>query len=174
VTAEARIKRHDAPDQNDPATVLALIGWIDNKLSAATSALYRERFGIGITERRVLLELTRNNDLGITRLCEIIGADKSSISRAVNQLEKLGLVETQISQRDKRNKIVGATAQGMRLTRRINQVSDLRDAFLNDFFTKDEAITLRALLVRLHENVPAIVAYRPNLSDFASSQPRPR
>ena len=142
-------------------SVPALIAWIDNKLTSATSAIYRDRYGIGVNGRRILLELSRQNDVSIGNLSEIIGTDKGTISRTTTQLEYLKLVEVHVNQRDKRLKVIGITAKGRALTKRINKLAGKRDDYLNGLFTKEELVQLTALLTRLHEHTPMIARYNP-------------
>lgn len=65
---------------------------VNNALSRGASALYRERFGIGITDWRVISMLAIEPGITAARVCEVVKLDKAATSRSLKTLEDLGLL----------------------------------------------------------------------------------
>lgn len=107
----------DAPRISSPTTVRDgttildidhyapfLVNAIGNAWQRKTSAIYRDRFGLSISEWRVLSML--NIEPGITafRICEVIKMDKASVSRSLKLLSSLGLLTYEASPTDVRRR----------------------------------------------------------------------
>lgn len=148
--------------QGEEISAHALITRIETKLSKATSAIYRRRFGIGISERRVLGELSKGQDLSLKRLCDMIGSDKATISRAVKALEKQGLIEAHVNQRDNRLKLIGITKKGRVLEKQVSALAQKRREQFAGTFGPGEYQQLITLLSKLHDNVQVISRYEPD------------
>jgi DNA-binding MarR family transcriptional regulator len=73
-------------------SVSVLLNFLGNKLTASGSAAYRARFGINITEFRVLAMLAVEPDILGQRFTEVIGIDPGATSRTLKALETRGLV----------------------------------------------------------------------------------
>ena len=73
---------------------VAYLTWIANKMSSSASALYRKRFGVGITDWRIMALLAVKSWIPAGRISEVIGFDKAVISRSVAFMQERGLVET--------------------------------------------------------------------------------
>jgi len=149
-------------NRGDEISAHALITRIETKLSKATSAIYRRRFGIGISERRVLSELSKGQDLSLKRLCDIIGSDKATISRAVKALESLSLIEVHVNLRDNRLKLIGITKKGRTLEKRVSALARKRREHFAGTFRPGEYEQLLTLLGKLYENVQTISRYDPD------------
>lgn len=143
-------------------SIPALISWINSKLSTASSAIYRERFGVGVTERRILFQLSIENDISVKRITDAVGTDKGTISRAVAKLESLDLLKVHNNQRDARMRVVGSTRKGRAMLRRMNALSAKRVEFLTSIFSDEEHEQLVEMLQRLLAHIPAAAAYKPS------------
>lgn len=93
-----------------------------NRLAAEVSerlaVIYADRFGIDIPQWRVLAALSA----GSYTAQDIVASTrthKSTISRAVQQLEERGLVERDVSSSDKRAYVLKLTAEGRKLFRQL-------------------------------------------------------
>jgi len=77
--------------------VPGLLLWLSNKVSSSASAIYHEKFGIGVTEWRVLAYFKIYPWSTASRACELMGLDKGAVSRSIGTL-----VEVNISNRDRK------------------------------------------------------------------------
>ena len=73
--------------------------------------------GLGVSEFRVLhqLDTAPGNSLSRVSLAELVGLTASGITRLLNPMEKIGLVEKQANQRDARISLVKLSASGKQL-----------------------------------------------------------
>ena len=134
----------------------ALLTFLANKLTVGANALYRERFGVGITEWRVMALLAIEAPIPAARICQVIGLDKAPVSRTLASLEAAGLVRVKLDGADARRRPVALTATGRRLHDRIIKLALEREVRLLECLSPAERATLLALLNRLHCNLPAI------------------
>lgn len=132
----------------------ALLTFLANKLTVGANALYRERFGVGITEWRVMALLAIEAPIPAARICQVIGLDKAPVSRTLAALEAAGLVRVKLDGSDARRRPVALTPAGRRLHDRIIRVALEREARLLECLAPAERHTLLALLNRLHANLP--------------------
>ena len=95
-----------------------------NQLSTTTSALHKKLdrtlgalHGLGISEFRVLNQLNQipNNTATRIELANCIGLTASGITRLLNPMEKIGLVEKQANKRDARTSLVKLSRSGQKL-----------------------------------------------------------
>ena len=134
----------------------ALLTFLANKLTVGANALYRERFGIGVTEWRVMALLAIEAPITAARICQVIGLDKAPVSRCLAALEEAGLVRVKLDGSDARRRPVALTAAGRRLHDRIIKVALAREKRLLDCLSANERSTLLGLLNRLHVNLAAV------------------
>lgn len=90
-----------------------------NKLTAHSSNVLRSRYGIGAIEWRMLVMLTLESNISAARVSEVVGIDKSAVSRALSGLLESGLVAARQSPRDPRRKTWKLTRKGQTLHDRI-------------------------------------------------------
>lgn len=93
-------------------------------LTAATNSINKnlDRYlgalhGLGVSEFRVLhqLNIAPDNSLSRVSLAELVGLTASGITRLLNPMEKIGLVEKQANQRDARISLVKLSGSGKQL-----------------------------------------------------------
>ena len=99
---QARAARPAAPAKDGRARqvldldryVPALITFIANKLSRGATVVYQKRFGVNVTEWRILSLLAIEPEISAARICHVIGFDKGPVSRtlAAWSLSKLGVL----------------------------------------------------------------------------------
>ena len=75
--------------------VPALITFIANKLSHSATVVYQKRFGVNVTEWRILSLLAIEPEISAARICHVIGFDKGPVSRTLAGMEERGLVSDQ-------------------------------------------------------------------------------
>lgn len=91
------------------------------EISVRLASLYSERFGLDIPQWRVLATLAA----GSCTAQDIVASTrthKSTISRAVQQLEDRALIERDVSGHDKRALVLRLTTAGRKLFRQIQPV----------------------------------------------------
>lgn len=82
----------------------SFLSTINNALSRGASQIYREKFGVGIVEWRVMSMLAIEPNIPAVRIGEVICTDKGQVSRALLKLSELELVESEIVSADIRKK----------------------------------------------------------------------
>ena len=122
---------------------------VSNHISQTIAAAYAERFGIGITEWRVLAVLGRYPELSASDVAERTAMDKVAVSRAVASLLKAGLIEREVHDSDRRRSVLRLSGEGDRV---YDQVAPMALAYERELlagFSAEERATLDRLLTRL-------------------------
>ncbi|MEX0730762.1 MAG: MarR family transcriptional regulator [Aquisalimonadaceae bacterium] len=133
----------------------ALLTWVANKLGRGASAEYRSKFGVGVTEWRVIALLAIEPEISANRIVEVIGLNKGATSRSLRMLESRGLVSIRASGNG-RNNINALTEAGRQLHDRILPVALAREQRLVGCLSQDELNQLIATLHRLHASLPKV------------------
>ena len=94
--------------------VPALITFIANKLSRSATVVYQRRFGVNVTEWRILSLLAIEPEISAARICHVIGFDKGPVSRACARLEEQGLLRRAADKSDARATLLTLTPSGKR------------------------------------------------------------
>jgi len=134
----------------------ALIGMIYNRLSASASGLYRSRFGVGISEWRVVGLLAAQPGLAAWRVSEITGMDKAAVSRAVASLDAAGLLDHDVLETDGRRKTWRLSARGHRLHEQILDLALAREKILMSGISRREIEKFNAIARRMLANLPLL------------------
>lgn len=130
--------------------VPAVLVWVSNQVANSASRLYRQEFGIGITDWRVLVYIEIYPWSTGAEASNFIGLDKGAVSRSVAHLLELGLLK---SKSDGLRKIKYATsAAGKKLYQRILKTALAREEALLTGFSPSERELLLQFLHRLLEN----------------------
>ena len=148
-------------DPTEPELVLdryvpGLLLWLSNKLSSGASQLYRERFGLGVTDWRVLAYLGVHASGTAAQICHLIGLDKAAVSRSLALLEQRGLIRARPA--GGRNTDLTLTAAGRRQYQAILPLALQREAALLDGIDDAERDTLIRLCHRMLGNLDAVDA----------------
>ena len=101
-----------------------------------------------------ILTVLFDNDgkLTMRQIGELVGKDKSTITSLVNKLVKLGYVEKQKSEKDKRVTFVLITQKGRNIEEKFNGISkQVLETAYKDFTLKEKKELLR-LLKKLNNN----------------------
>jgi DNA-binding MarR family transcriptional regulator len=113
------------------------------EVSERLSRIYAERFDLDIPQWRILANLASRGQTTAQDIARFTLSHKSTISRAVQQLEDRGLIARAVSDADKRSFALNLTAEGKRLFRHLlPQVL----AFERDLMAEMTDIEGRALL----------------------------
>ena len=105
----------------------SFLSTINNALSRGASQKYREQFGVGIVEWRVISMLAIEPNIPAMRIGEVICTDKGQISRALLKLSELELVESEIVSADIRKKNWWLNDGGLAMRARILKIAIERE-----------------------------------------------
>ncbi|MVW84791.1 MarR family transcriptional regulator [Pseudomonas sp. PB101] len=141
--------------------VPGLLNFLSNKLSAGASKCYRKHFGVGVVEWRMLSMLAVENGITANRICQVIGLDKSAVSRSLQQLEEANYVTTAVDARDARRYTVSLTSEGKALHDQIFLAAMERERRLLADLSPEEVSTLTDLLGRMHRRIEYVNGYEP-------------
>ena len=122
---------------------------VSNHISQTIAAIYQERFGLSITEWRVLAVLGRYPGLSANGVAGRTAMDKVAVSRAVASLLKGGLIEREVHDSDRRRSVLRLSGEGDRV---YDQVAPMALAYERELlagFSAEERATLDRLLTRL-------------------------
>lgn len=132
------------------ATIIAIFS---NRVSRAASRFYRERYGIGVVEWRVLMFIGRTNATSANRICSETDLDKGAVSRSLNVLARMGVVSVKADGADSRRHNVTLTAKGRALHDRIVPVALERQRDLIGDLSPGEVDTLKDIICRMQARV---------------------
>ena len=163
--SKTRNSRPAAPGKPDNGQVLdldryvpALITFIANKLSRSATVLYQKRFGVNVTEWRILALLAIEPAISAARICHVIGYDKGPVSRTLAMMEERGLVTIRPDKRDGRTHAISLAPKGQATHDQVIALALERERRLLSCLRSDEREALINLLVRIHGNLDAVTA----------------
>lgn len=93
------------------------------RLSAGMAQRYREEFGIGVAEWRVLVHIADAGAVSIREIHERVHLDKSKASRAATRLEAAGYVLKEINESDRRLIVLTLTDDGRTLMEQLTTIA---------------------------------------------------
>lgn len=139
--------------QDDPFVLEAFIPFKLAVLSETVSKLiardYSDRFGITISEWRVLALVGQYDEVRAQTVVEKTPMDKVAVSRAVSALVQKGLLEKRKSPTDKRSALLHLSKRGEAITRDIQQAALSHDREVLSVLDAHERAALSDLLDRL-------------------------
>jgi DNA-binding MarR family transcriptional regulator len=124
---------------------------LSNRISHAISGIYSDRFGLGVTEWRVMAVLGRFPGLSANEVAERTAMDKVAVSRAVAKLIDSGRLDRQIHGNDRRRSVLTLSEEGYRIYDAVAPTALAFEARLLEEFDADD----RALLFRLLDRLDA-------------------
>ena len=136
--------------------VPALITFIANKLSRGATVVYQKRFGVNVTEWRILSLLAIEPEISAARICHVIGFDKGPVSRTLAAMQERGLVAIKADQEDARTYSISLTSKGFATHDQVIVVALERERRLLSCLNKGEREVLIELLRRVHGNLDAV------------------
>jgi DNA-binding MarR family transcriptional regulator len=136
--------------------VPALITFIANKLSRSATVLYQKRFGVNVTEWRILVLLAIEPGIPASRICHVIGFDKGPVSRTLSLMQEQGLVTIKADPNDGRSHSIAMTPKGRAIHDQIMVVALERERRLLGCLDGEEREVLIGLLGRVHGNLAAV------------------
>jgi DNA-binding MarR family transcriptional regulator len=132
-----------------------LVMVVASKFASGSSRLYRQHFGLGTTEWRIMALLAVESWITPQRVCQVIGFDKAAVSRSVRVLSERGWVAVRPNRANARSFQVTLTDAGRRLHDRIIRVALERERRLLSSLAPQEVEQLRNMLNRMHRSIAA-------------------
>lgn len=105
--------------------------------------------------------LAVEDNISANRMVQVIGLDKSAISRALQSLERDGYVSTQVDAKDARRYIVSLTKPGRALHDRVLVTALERERLLLGNLDEQEIETLIGFLHRMTAQLDQVNAVEP-------------
>ena len=118
---------------------------LSNRVSSAIAREYSQRFGLGVTQWRVIALLGRYPDLSANEVAQRTAMDKVAVSRAVASLVAAARVQRTVHDDDRRRSVLRLSEAGYRI---FDQVAPLALAFEQRVLEGMDAAE-RTLLFRL-------------------------
>jgi DNA-binding MarR family transcriptional regulator len=81
--------------------------------------------GVTLTQCHTLLELDHHDNISLKELSQKLGLDKSTLSRIVEGLVNLGLVDREVPKNNRRTIKIKLTKQGISVCNKINTANNL-------------------------------------------------
>ena len=122
---------------------------LSNRISQTIADLYAERFGIGVTEWRVIAVLGRFSGLSANEVAERTAMDKVAVSRAVARLLERGLIERDTHGDDRRRSMLALSPAGRQVYETVAPLVNEMEQRLMSVFSAEEQQVLEKLIDRL-------------------------
>ena len=112
--------------------------------------------GISLAQCHTLLEIEKNSEISVSDLAMNLSLDKSTVSRTVDGLVNIGMVDRVIPKENRRKAMINLTDNGTQVCTTINYTNDsyIRDV-LKDF-TDEERDEFLRLFEKLTCNMAAL------------------
>lgn len=122
---------------------------LSNRISQDIARLYADRFGLGITEWRVLAVLGRYPGLSASQLAERTAMDKVAVSRAVASLLAAGRLTRDTHGDDRRRSVLELSEEGQRVYAEVAPAAIAYERRLLSCLDPDDQAALSRLLQQL-------------------------
>jgi DNA-binding MarR family transcriptional regulator len=122
---------------------------LSNRISQTIASAYAERFGIGITEWRVIAVLGRYSGLSANGVAGRTAMDKVAVSRALARLLERGLLQREPHGDDRRRSVLELSEAGYRVYDEVVPIALGYERALLAPLDGDERATLDRLLAKL-------------------------
>jgi len=137
-------------------SVVVLLNFLSNRLTASGSAIYRAKFGLSIMEFRLLVMLASEPDIPPARICEVMGLDMGAVSRGLRALQERKLVLNRSDARHPSYRLWSLTVAGARLQDEAVLVALERDSILLEDIAEQERDLLISILRRMLARVDGL------------------
>ncbi len=102
--------------------------------------------GVSLAQCHTLLEIEKKNEISISELASNLSLDKSTVSRTVDGLVNINLVDRVIPENNRRKAILNLTENGRQICSTINYTNDnYINRILTDFTVEEREEFLRLL-----------------------------
>ena len=122
---------------------------LSNRVSQTIADLYQKRFGLAITEWRVMAVLGRFPDLSANEVADRTAMDKVAVSRAVARLLERELLRRETHGDDRRRSVLTLTEAGHSVYDEVAPMTLACERRLLDPLSEDERVLLARLIDKL-------------------------
>lgn len=129
----------------------AYLGLVASAHTWGGSRIYSERFGITAPDFAILSTLSNYPGAQATDIVEIVGLDKSVVSRRIQRLAAKGLVQADT---ESGKRLLFLTRKGADVHNKVLPVALDRSERMLTGFTEEEKRDVRDYLRRMFENIP--------------------
>ncbi|MBZ8132988.1 MarR family winged helix-turn-helix transcriptional regulator [Afifella sp. IM 167] len=126
---------------------------LGNKIASIASAYYRPRFGIGVTDLRIMALLGNRPWISPREIAEATGLDKGAVSRSVHGMRRRGLIEVRSNSGEVHRQSVALTGEGLSLHDEIVPVAREREESLFEALDDGQRRELMSLVGRLEASL---------------------
>jgi DNA-binding MarR family transcriptional regulator len=126
---------------------------VSNRISQIIADTYARRFGIGITEWRMIAVLGREPGLSANGVAERTAMDKVAVSRALARLMERALVQRDTHGDDRRRSVLELSEAGYRIYDEVVPLALARERALLAHFSNEDKRQLDALLDKLAQGL---------------------
>lgn len=134
---------------------------LSNRVSQTIAGLYEQRFGLAITEWRVMAVLGRFADLSAGEVAERTAMDKVAVSRAVAKLLERGLIQRDTHGNDRRRSVLALSEVGYSVYDEVAPMTLECERRLLTDLSEDEAEQLSRLIDKLSDGVGHMTGSTP-------------
>ncbi len=144
---------------------------LSNRISQSIADTYAGRFGIAITEWRVIAVLGRHVGLSASGVAERTAMDKVAVSRALARLLERGLVQRDTHGTDRRRSVLELSEAGYRIYDEVVPLALARERALLAHFEEEDRQQLDALLSKLSKGLQDLMRHDPSDGEPAGNDP---
>ena len=108
--------------------------------------------GLYTGQEMILTYLAANQDVSQIQLVNTMGVQPATMTKVLQRLQKRGYVERVKDQRDSRIKKINLTEKGKNIQQSISDVWEDLEIKTFKFFTNEEKVIFRRLLLQIMEN----------------------
>ena len=139
-----------ADKQSSPATLTGLPSYLMMRVTHGYKQALHDRLkptGLNMISTRIIVSLTVFREMTVSELCTHAIAEQPTMSRALDKLEKDGIVERRVSDADHRARVVRLTEKGAGHFEKIWPVMlNLNEELMQSVDEADRAVFMRVLL----------------------------
>ncbi|AOT10513.1 MarR family winged helix-turn-helix transcriptional regulator [Pseudoalteromonas luteoviolacea] len=126
---------------------------LSTKVSDDFAQVYGQEAGLTQAQWRVLSHVINIEFATAKQICELANMDKSTVSRAIKQLEEKQFLALTKHPEDKRATVVACTDKGVDLYKQLTPKAQEWEVSLLSNFSESEKSTLKMLIAKLSQSV---------------------
>lgn len=158
MTKETGTELKPAPGELANDYIAVLIISLAYRLNRGAANYYKNHWGLGVAEWRVILSLGKKSNLIVREVAEVADLDNAAASRSLGLLKKRGLVEIMPTTSRGNAALAKLTPEGQALHKRLKAAARRRQKKLIATLEAAEVAQLSKLLRRLIAQVPQMNA----------------
>jgi DNA-binding MarR family transcriptional regulator len=112
--------------------------------------------GVSLAQCHTLLEIEKNAEMSMSELAENLDLDKSTVSRTVDGLVNISMVERYVPNENRRKTLLNLTGNGKQVCSSINEANDTFYDRVLDTFSEEERKTFLSLLQKFTGNLTRV------------------